>query len=115
MTLTDDITGESCKLPVMRGTIGPDVIDVRGLYGAVNKFTFDPGFGATGSCISELTYIDGDEGILRERAFRQYHVQWNFDAFLIELHLDAMEHLTEDVVVALNCLSVLTGSFGLYL
>ena len=69
MTLTDDITGESYKLPVMRGTIGPDVIDVRGLYGAVNKFTFDPGFGATGSCISELTYIDGDKGILLHRGY----------------------------------------------
>ncbi len=69
MTLTDDITGESYKLPVMRGTIGPDVIDVRGLYGATNKFTFDPGFGATGSCISELTYIDGDEGILLHRGY----------------------------------------------
>ncbi len=69
MTLIDDLTGEAIKLPVMKGTIGPDVIDVRGLYGAVNKFTFDPGYGATGSCISELTYIDGDEGILLHRGY----------------------------------------------
>ena len=69
MTLTDDLTGESVKLPVMKGTIGPDVIDVRGLYGAANKFTFDPGYGATGSCISGLTYIDGDEGVLLHRGY----------------------------------------------
>ena len=69
MTLTDDLTGESVKLPVMKGTIGPDVIDVRTLYGASNKFTFDPGYGVTGSCISELTYIDGDEGILLHRGY----------------------------------------------
>ena len=69
MTLTDDLTGEYVKLPVMKGTIGPDVIDVRGLYGAANKFTFDPGYGATGSCISGLTYIDGDEGILLHRGY----------------------------------------------
>ena len=69
MTLTDDLTGESVKLPVIQGTIGPDVIDVRGLYGASNKFTFDPGYGATGSCISELTYIDGDEGVLLHRGY----------------------------------------------
>ena len=69
MTLTDDLTGKSVKLPVMKGTIGPDVIDVRGIYGAANKFTFDPGYGVTGSCISELTYIDGDEGILLHRGY----------------------------------------------
>ena len=69
MTLTDDQTGESVKLPVMKGTIGPEVIDVRTLYGASNKFTFDPGYGVTGSCISELTYIDGDEGILLHRGY----------------------------------------------
>ena len=69
MTLTDDLTGKSVKLPVMKGTIGPDVIDVRGIYGAANKFTFDPGYSVTGSCISELTYIDGDEGILLHRGY----------------------------------------------
>ena len=69
MTLTDDVTGESIKLPVMKGTIGPDVIDVRGLYAGHNKFTFDPGYGATGSCTSGLTYIDGDQGILLHRGY----------------------------------------------
>ena len=69
MTLTDDLTGESVKLPVIKGTIGPDVIDVRALYGLANKFTFDPGYGVTGSCISELTYIDGDKGKLLYRGY----------------------------------------------
>ena len=69
ITLTDNVTGESIKLPIIKGTIGPDVIDVRTLYGLANKFTFDPGYGVTGSCISELTYIDGDEGILLHRGY----------------------------------------------
>ena len=51
------------------GSIGPDVIDVRRLYAETGMFTFDPGYGATGSCVSGLTYIDGDEGILLHRGY----------------------------------------------
>ena len=69
VTLTDNSTGESVTLPVHEGTIGPDVIDIRQLYGSTGKFTFDPGYGATGSCLSGLTYIDGDEGILLHRGY----------------------------------------------
>ena len=48
----------------MKGTEGPDVIDIRKLYGTADHFTFDPGFTSTASCESALTFIDGDEGML---------------------------------------------------
>src|SRR5690348_18110002 len=69
MTLTDDATGESIKLPVIEGTIGPKVIDVRKLYAQTGYFTYDPGFMATAACRSSITYIDGDEGILLYRGY----------------------------------------------
>ena len=68
-TLTNDETGESIKLPVLEGTMGPPVIDVRKLYAQTGHFTFDPSFTATGSCKSRLTYIDGEEGILLHRGY----------------------------------------------
>ena len=68
-TLTDDATGKSYKLPVIEGTMGPSVIDVRKLYAETGHFTYDPGFTSTGSCESALTYIDGDEGILLHRGY----------------------------------------------
>ncbi len=68
-TLTNDATGQSIKLPVMDGSMGPSVIDVRKLYAETGHFTFDPGFTSTGSCESGLTYIDGDEGILLHRGY----------------------------------------------
>jgi citrate synthase len=69
MTLTDDATGKSVKLPVLEGSIGPKVIDVRKLYGQTGYFTYDPGFMATAACRSSITYIDGDEGILLYRGY----------------------------------------------
>ena len=68
-TITNDQTGESHKLPVLHGTLGPDVIDVRKLYAQTGHFTFDPSFTSTGSCKSRITYIDGDEGILAHRGY----------------------------------------------
>ncbi|MBA1204504.1 citrate (Si)-synthase [Pseudomonas capeferrum] len=56
------------ELPILSGTVGPDVIDVRGL-GATGHFTFDPGFMATASCESKITYIDGDKGVLLHRGY----------------------------------------------
>jgi citrate synthase len=69
MTLTDNASGASVELPVLSGSVGPDVIDVRKLYSSTGKFTFDPGYGVTGSCLSALTYIDGEEGILLHRGY----------------------------------------------
>ena len=69
VTLTDNQTGKAVELPVLSGTIGPDVVDIRSLYANTGKFTFDPGYGATGSCLSGLTYIDGDKGVLLHRGY----------------------------------------------
>jgi citrate synthase len=68
-TLTDNSTGRSWELPIMSGSIGPKVIDVRKLYGDTGYFTFDPGYTSTGSCQSAITYIDGDKGELFYRGY----------------------------------------------
>ena len=60
---------KSVELPVLSGTTGPDVIDIRKLYGATDAFTFDPGFTSTAACESAITYIDGDAGILLHRGY----------------------------------------------
>ncbi|MGZ8267183.1 MAG: citrate synthase [Burkholderiales bacterium] len=59
----------SVDFPVLGGTIGPEVIDVRSLYGKTGMFTYDPGFMSTASCRSNITYIDGDKGILMYRGY----------------------------------------------
>src|SRR6516164_2785909 len=69
MTLTDNETGKSIELPVIGGSIGPRVIDIRKLYAQTGHFTYDPGFMATAACRSGITYIDGDEGILMYRGY----------------------------------------------
>ena len=63
------IGGKTQELPIMQGTIGPDVIDIAKLYGESKVFTFDPGFTSTAACKSAITYIDGDEGILLYRGY----------------------------------------------
>jgi citrate synthase len=61
--------GKTFDLPVKKGTLGPDVIDISKLYGEGKVFTFDPGFTSTAACESKITYIDGDEGILLHRGY----------------------------------------------
>src|SRR5919108_541631 len=61
--------GETLDFPVLSGTIGPDVVDIRALYGKSGMFTYDPGFLSTASCSSAITYIDGDQGILLYRGY----------------------------------------------
>ncbi len=68
-TLTNDETGDSVKLPVLEGSEGIPVIDIRKLYAQTGHFTFDPSFTATGSCKSRLTFIDGEKGILEHRGY----------------------------------------------
>ena len=68
-TLTDNGTGRTFELPVMQGTCGPDVIDVRKLYAETGCFTYDPGYTSTGSCESKITFIDGEKGILLYRGY----------------------------------------------
>src|SRR5688572_33231684 len=59
----------SVDFPVLGGTVGPEVIDVRALYAKTGMFTYDPGFMSTASCRSSITYIDGDQGILQYRGY----------------------------------------------
>jgi citrate synthase len=61
--------GKSIDFPVLPGTTGPDVVDIRALYGKVGVFTYDPGFLSTASCSSAITYIDGDAGVLLYRGY----------------------------------------------
>ena len=64
-----NIADKQTTLPTMGGTLGPDVVDIRKLYGDTGMFTFDPGFTSTASCESKITYIDGDEGVLLHRGY----------------------------------------------
>jgi citrate synthase len=60
---------KTVELPVLTGSTGPDVIDIRKLYAATDAFTFDPGFTSTAACESAITYIDGDAGVLLHRGY----------------------------------------------
>ncbi|MGB8274881.1 MAG: citrate synthase [Alphaproteobacteria bacterium] len=69
VTLIDNRTGKTFELPVLDGSVGPSVIDIRSLYTDTGYFTFDPGFTSTGSCVSKITFIDGDAGVLMHRGY----------------------------------------------
>ena len=73
-------------LPIYKGSIGPDVIDIRKLYAQTGKFTYDPGFLSTASCNSSITYIDGDKGELLYRGYPIEQLATNCD-FLETCHL----------------------------
>ncbi|HEX2561292.1 citrate synthase [Phenylobacterium sp.] len=64
-----NVGAKTVELPVLKGTAGPDVIDVRKLYAEADVFTYDPGFTSTASCESKITYIDGDAGVLLHRGY----------------------------------------------
>ncbi|MET0360865.1 MAG: citrate synthase [Sphingobium sp.] len=64
-----NVEDKTLDYSVMSGSVGPQVIDIRKLYGQTGMFTYDPGFTSTASCHSALTYIDGDEGILLHRGY----------------------------------------------
>ena len=66
LTLPD---GKTLEFPVMSGTVGPEVIDIRTLYGKSGMFTYDPGYLSTASCNSTITFIDGDAGVLLYRGY----------------------------------------------
>ncbi|KDB51840.1 citrate synthase [Sphaerotilus natans] len=68
-TLSFSDGSASMDLPIYKGTIGPDVLDIRKLYAQTGKFTYDPGFLSTSSCNSTITYIDGDKGELLYRGY----------------------------------------------
>jgi citrate synthase len=68
-TLSFSDGSPSVDMPIYKGTIGPDVVDIRKLYGQTGKFTYDPGFMSTAACQSAITYIDGDKGELLYRGY----------------------------------------------
>jgi citrate synthase len=63
------IGDQTHEFPVLSGTVGPDVIDIRSLYSKTGMFTYDPGFTSTAACDSAITYIDGDKGELLYRGY----------------------------------------------
>ncbi|MEZ5789465.1 MAG: citrate synthase [Nitratireductor sp.] len=63
------IGNESWDFPVRSGTLGPDIVDISSLYSQTDHFTFDPGFTSTAACESDITFIDGDKGILLHRGY----------------------------------------------
>ena len=85
-TLSFSDGSPSMELPIYKGTIGPEVIDIRKLYGQTGKFTYDPGFLSTASCNSAITYIDGDKGELLYRGYPIEQLAVNCD-FLETCHL----------------------------
>src|SRR5213594_3570526 len=78
--------GKSIEFPVLSGSVGPDVVDIRTLYAKTGIFTYDPGFLSTASCSSKITYIDGDAGVLLYRGYPIEQLAVNCD-FLEVCHL----------------------------
>ncbi len=76
LTLHD---GQTLEFPVLSGSMGPDVVDIRSLYGKSGMFTYDPGFLSTASCNSSITYIDGDAGVLLYRGYPIEQIAANCD------------------------------------
>ena len=68
-TATLQVKGKTLELPILSGTHGPDVVDVKRVYADGGVFTLDPGFTSTGSCESQITFINGEEGILLHRGY----------------------------------------------
>ncbi|MCH8503636.1 MAG: citrate synthase [Ectothiorhodospiraceae bacterium] len=69
VTVTDNATGKSVEFPVREGTHGPLAIDIKSRSQEVGHFTYDPGVTSTDSCRSDITFIDGDEGVLLYRGY----------------------------------------------
>jgi len=69
VSIIEDGSDQASQMPILTGSMGPAVIDIRTLYAKTGHFTYDPGFTSTASCSSKITYIDGDEGILLYRGY----------------------------------------------
>ncbi len=69
VTIRDNRTGKEVEMPILNGTCGPPVVDIRTLYKEFGMFTLDPGFKSTASCTSTITFIDGENGILEHRGY----------------------------------------------
>ncbi len=69
VSITDNRSGKTFELPIIKSTLGADVIDIKTLNKELGYFTFDPGFTSTASCKSKITFIDGEKGILLYRGY----------------------------------------------
>jgi citrate synthase len=69
LTIRDNRTGKEVELPIIEGTVGPGVVDITKFYRDFGLFTLDPGFKSTASCTSDITFIDGEKGILEYRGY----------------------------------------------
>lgn len=78
-TLSFSNGSPNIEFPVYTGTMGPDVVDIRKLYGQTGMFTYDPGFMSTAACESAITYIDGDKGELLYRGYPIEQLATNCD------------------------------------
>ncbi len=78
-TLSFSDGSPSVEFPVLKGTVGPDVVDIKTLYAKTGKFTYDPGFMSTAACRSAITYIDGDKGELLYRGYPIEQIATNCD------------------------------------
>lgn len=79
VTITDNQTNKSVDLPVLAGSLGTEVIDIKALTSNLGYFTHDPGFTATSSCESKITFIDGDKGVLLHRGYAIDELAFNCD------------------------------------
>ena len=69
VTLIDESSGKKVRLPILAGTLGSSVIDISRLHSELGLYTYDPGYGVTGSCSSDITFVDGDRGVLMHRGY----------------------------------------------
>jgi citrate synthase len=98
--IKDESTGKSLELPVIQGTEGEPTVVIKSLPSTLGYFTYDPGFTATASCTSSITFIDGGKGILRYRGYPIEQLAENSDFLevaylLLEGELPTREELTE--------------------
>src|SRR5256885_1998837 len=106
-TLSFSDGSPTMDLPIYKGSIGPEVIDIRKLYAQTGKFTYDPGFLSTASCESKITYIDGDKGELLYRGYPIEQLAQNCDFLetcylLLKGELPNAEQKTDFVALVTN-------------
>ena len=95
VTLTDNRNGKSYEFPILDGTMGPSVIDISSLYKQAGMFSYDEGLTSTATCKSDITYIDGENGILMHRG---YPIEWlaEHKRFLDVVHLLLYKSLPDE-------------------
>src|SRR6267143_1768485 len=78
--------GRALEFPLLTGSMGPEVIDIRTLYAKSGMFTYDPGYLSTASCSSAITFIDGDAGMLLYRGYPNEQLARLYQAFRRDAH-----------------------------